>query len=236
MRIALVDDCPNDLSIMRQFLAEALDTDSVITEFHNGEDFLQHWSADTFDLIVLDIYMEQLTGIEIARVIRETDPNVCLVFATTSNEFASESYEVNACYYLCKPFLKQQVLAMLDRIGQQNLEVSRTVLLPNGEKVLLRSIIYADYASHRVTLHCKKDETITLRVPFQEIEQLLCHYSYFYSPCKGIIVNFYEVCGQSGTVFSMSDGSLIPISRRKSADVLCAYSSFCFDKIRKEMS
>jgi len=125
---------------------------------------------------------------------------------------------------------------MLDRIGQQNLEVSRTVLLPNGEKVLLRSIIYADYASHRVTLHCKKDETITLRVPFQEIEQLLCHYSYFYSPCKGIIVNFYEVCGQSGTVFSMSDGSLIPISRRKSADVLCAYSSFCFDKIRKEMS
>ena len=218
------------------FLAEALDTDSVITEFHNGEDFLQHWSADTFDLIVLDIYMEQLTGIETARGIRETDPNVCLVFATTSNEFASESYEVNACYYLCKPFLKQQVLAMLDRIGQQNLEVSRTVLLPNGEKVLLRSIIYADYASHRVTLHCKKDETITLRVPFQEIEQLLCHYSYFYSPCKGIIVNFYEVCGQSGTVFSMSDGSLIPISRRKSADVLCAYSSFCFDKIRKEMS
>lgn len=39
MRIALVDDCPNDLSIMHQFLAEALDTDSVITEFHNGEDF-----------------------------------------------------------------------------------------------------------------------------------------------------------------------------------------------------
>ena len=34
----------------------------------------------------------------IARVIRETDPNVCLVFATTSNEFASKSYEVNACY------------------------------------------------------------------------------------------------------------------------------------------
>lgn len=206
MRIALVDDCLDDLSIMHQFLAEALDTDSVITEFHNGEDFLQHWSADTFDLIVLDIYMEQLTGIETARDIRETDPNVCLVFASTSNEFASESYEV-----------------------------SRTVLLPNGKKVLLRSIIYADYASHRVTLHCKKDETITLRVPFQEIEQLLCHYSYFYSPCKGIVVNFYEVCGQPGTVFSMSDGSLIPISRRKSADVLCAYSSFCFDKIRKEM-
>ena len=202
MRIALVDDCLDDLSIMHQFLAEALDTDSVITEFHNGEDFLQHCSADHF---------EQLTGIETARGIRETDPNVCLVFASTSNEFASESYEVNACYYLHKPFLKQQVLAMLDRIGQQSLEVSRTVLLPNGKKVLLRSIIYADYASHRVTLHCKKDETITLRVPFQEIEQLLCHYSYFYSPCKGIVVNFYEVCGQPGTVFSMSDVSLVPV-------------------------
>ena len=71
MRIALVDDCLDDLSIMHQFLAEALDTDSVITEFHNGEDFLQHWSADTFDLIVLDIYMEQLTRIETARGIRK---------------------------------------------------------------------------------------------------------------------------------------------------------------------
>ena len=140
---------------MHQFLAEALDTDSVITEFHNGEDFLQHWSADTFDLIVLDIYMEQLTGIEIARVIRETDPNVCLVFATTSNEFASESYEVNACYYLCKPFLKQQVLAMLDRIGQQILKFHVPSLFRMGKSTFTQHYLRRLRLSPG-TLHCKR--------------------------------------------------------------------------------
>ena len=179
--------------------------------------------------------MGELTGIEVAREIRKQDSHVLIAFGTTSNEFAAESYEVNACYYLKKPFDRKHVSDMLNRINYKELELSRTVILPNREKILLRSILYADYASHRITLHCKHEQTVTLRAAFSEIESLLCSYSFFYSPCKGIIVNFYEVTTQADDTFLMSDGTRLPISRRKTSEVLNAYSSFRFEQIRKEL-
>ena len=62
-----------------------------------------------YDLVVLDIFMGKMTGIEVAEKLRETDKSVHIAFGTSSNEFASESYDLNACYYLCKPFQADKV-------------------------------------------------------------------------------------------------------------------------------
>ena len=156
-----------------------------------------------------------------------------LVFCTTSNEFASESYEVNACYYLHKPFDRERVKAMLDRIDLAQVEKERTIQLPDGKSVVLRDIIYADYAAHYTTLHCKYGKDIILRANLSEIEALLCGYPYFFIPSKGLIINFHEVDAQNADTFTMSNGSLIPISRRKAKEVTDAYSSFLFEQLRK---
>ena len=234
MQIAFVDDDPNELNILRTHMRNLTDSATTsIDEFSNGEDFLSHWTAGLYDLVVLDIFMGNLTGVDVARRIRQTDSNVRIVFCTTSNEFASESYEVNACYYLRKPFAEENVRNMLDRLNMTELELSRSVSLPDGQTVILRDIIYADYASHRMTFHCKKCGNIISRLSFAEIEPKLCAHSYFYSPSRGVIVNFYEVSAQKDDTFVMSDGSYLPISRRKAKDVTTAYSSFRFQQLRK---
>lgn len=74
---------------------------------------------------------------------------------------------------------------------------------------------------------------IVSRLSFAEVEPKLCAYPYFYSPSRGIIVNFYEVFIQKDDTFIMSNGSYLPISRRKAKDVINAYSSFCFQQLRK---
>ena len=186
-----------------------------------------------FELVILDIFMDRLTGMDVAREIRMTDSDVRIVFSTTSNEFASESYEVNACYYLHKPFGKDRVKAMLDRIDLVQVEKMRTVQLPDGTSVRLHDIIYTDYASHFTTLHCKQNKSISIRTNFSEIEALLCAYPYFFTPSKGITINFYEVTAQNADTFIMSDDTHIPISRRKSKEVVEAYSSFLFEQLRK---
>lgn len=234
MRIAFVDDDPNELNILRTYFHDLTDSSATsIDEFSSGEAFLSHWTTGLYDLVVLDIFMGNLTGVDVARKIRETDSNVRLVFCTTSNEFASESYEVSACYYLHKPYTEANVKSMLDRLNLAELELTRSLSLPDGQTVILRDIIYADYTSHRMIFHCKKCGEIASRLSFAEIEPKLCAYPYFYSPSRGIIVNFYEVSAQKDDTFIMSDGAYLPISRRKAKDVTNAYSSFRFQQLRK---
>lgn len=233
MKIAIVDDDIKLYERLKSYLDELLGSSAEITYFKSGEDFLDFWKSGMFELIVLDIFMDKLNGMDVARQIRKTDKEVRIVFGTTSNEFASESYEVNACYYLHKPFGKDHVKAMLDRIDLAQIEKIRTIRLPDGTNVILRDIIYADYASHCTTLHCKIGKNISIRTSFSEIEALLCAYPYFFSPSKGIVVNFYEVAVQNADIFTMSDGSRIPISRRKAKEVMDAYSSFLFEQLRK---
>ena len=180
MKVAFVDDDRNELNILRTYMTRLTDSSTTkIDEFTSGEAFLSHWTAGLYDLVVLDIFMGTLTGIDVARKIRKTDPNVRLVFCTTSNEFACESYEVNACYYLRKPFSEEHVKSMLDRLNLAELELTRSLSLPDGQSVILRDIIYADYTSHRMIFHCKKCGEIISRISFAEIEPMLCTYPYF---------------------------------------------------------
>lgn len=234
MRIALVDDDPGALDDLFTAITAQIGSQHIIDRYPSGEAFLAAWKAGTYDLILLDIFIGQTTGIDLARKIRETDREVRIVFGTSSNEFASESYEVNACYYLLKPFGRDKVKAMLDRLDLSEIEKNRAVTLPDGTGVVLRNIIYTDCAAHLITLHCKRNRNIMLRASFSEMEALLCEYPYFFSPTKGMLINFYEVSARDGAMFKMSDGSLIPISRRRAGEVLEAYSSFCFAQLRKE--
>ena len=233
MNIAIVDDDPRMSSKLQADLSDLLGEDADTACFPSGEAFLASYKPGTFDLIILDIFMEEITGMDAARKIREQDQTVRIVFSTSSNDFASESYEVNACYYLHKPFGYDRVKAMIDRIDLAEIEKSRTIQLPDGTNVVLRDIIYADCASHCVTLHAKQNRNTVMRTNFSEIESLLCAYPYFFSPSKGLIVNFYEVSAQNQDTFTMSDGSIVPISRRKAKEVTDAYSSFLFELLRK---
>ena len=233
MKIAIVDDDRTMYDRLKIYLGELLADEVNLLYYPSGEAFLAAWKPQAFDLVILDIFMDRITGMEAAREIRRTDRDVKLVFCTTSNEFASESYEVTACYYLHKPFDRERIKAMLDRIDLTQIEKRRVVQLPDGTSAVLRDILYADCAAHCVTLHNKRGEDTVVRTAFSQIEALLCAYPYFLSPTKGVVVNLYEVTAQSGDTFTLRDGSRIPISRRRAKETIDAYSAFRFDQLRK---
>lgn len=234
MRIAIIDDDPSALDRLELYLKTFIGSKAKIFRFGCGEDFLKGWSAGSYDLIILDIFMGKITGMDVAATIRKTDENVRLVFGTSSNEFASESYELNACYYLNKPFKEESIKAMLNRLNMEEIELLRTVKLPDGQSIILRNLIYADFSAHKITFHNKQGNDIVTRLPFTQIEPLLCSYSYLFSPSKGIIVNFFEVSSQQKDSFTMSDGTILPISRRKAKDTQMAFALFRFEQLRKD--
>lgn len=241
MKIALVDDEVTQLEKLVTLIASELNTlvknmTHQIDAYRNGKTFLDRWQPGLYDVVILDIFMGGLTGVDVAKQIRRSDPNVKLVFCSRSNEFAAESYQVNAQYYLVKPATPGSIANMLRRLNLELIQQDQTVTLPDGHTVKMRRILYTDYYNHVVSVHMKGGEVYRLRTNHAQMEELLCAEGFIISPSKGILVNFYEVTASTDDSFTMSDGTVLPISRRKSKDVLAAYNRFRFQIMRSEVS
>ncbi len=233
MKIALVDDRPEEIHRLMAILTTTLPQANIET-FSSGETFLEVWKQGEFDLILLDIFMDKMLGIDVARKVRAEDEDVRLVFCTTSNEFACESYELGINYYLQKPVSTQSFQKMLSMIKLSQYEMNRFIRLPDGQRIILRDVIYSEYHNHIITIHCKRDNTVQTRLSQTEWEDLILAHTYFYNCSKGIVVNFHEVSSHSNGMFLMSDETRLPISRRKTKDALDAFAKFRFDQLRKE--
>ena len=110
MNIAIVDDQSGDLLSAESFLKDYLIRNfpevaqSVkINIFNNPEEFLSNFESDHFDLLILDIFMRPLNGIQVAQVVRERDSDVSIIFLTNSEDFILEGYKVFAVGYFLKP-------------------------------------------------------------------------------------------------------------------------------------
>lgn len=240
MKIALVDDEVIQLQNLRNLLATELQrmtssTPHHIDAFRSGQSFLDHWQPGSYDIIILDIFMGELTGVDVAKRIRLADPAVKLVFCSHSNEFAAESYQVNAQYYLVKPATPGSIANMLSRLNLELIQMNQAITLPDGHDVVLRHILYTEYYNHVVTIYFKNGQTHKLRINHSQLEEILLPYGYIYSPTKGILVNFHEVLSISEDSLTLSNGMVLPISRRKSKDVQSAFAKFRFQKLRTEV-
>lgn len=231
MKIALIDDQAEMLEKLYNIIKAELPSAKYDT-FSNGDDFLKTWQEGMYDLIILDVFMPGTLGIDVARKIRETDLDVRLVFCTTSNEFACESYEVAANYYLHKPISTDSIRRMLKMIRLDHYENNRFIRLPDGQRVVLRNIIYTEYHNHTILIHCKNEECIQTRMSQTDWENFISEHTYLYATSKGIVANFYEVAKLGEGIFLMNDGSQVPISRRKAKEVTAQYATFRFQLMR----
>ncbi len=232
MRIALVDDTAEELLILSDIIHNELPHATLFT-FPSGEDFLNAWNDNSYDLILLDIYMPGMLGVDVARRIRETDEDIRLVFCTTSNEFASESYEVGANYYLQKPVSTTSFQRMLKMIRLEDYEENRFITLPDGQKIVLRNITYTEYYNHSIIIHSKKRADLQTRMSQTEWEALLAEHNFLCSCSKGIVVNFYEVDRVENGMFLLHNGESVPISRRKAKEMAESFAHFRFEQMRK---
>lgn len=162
MRIAIVDDNHTDRIFLREGLERILlkrnIENSEIHIFNSAEDILEYLKNEQetfFDLIFMDIYMEKLTGVDAAREIRKKDKKVKIVFITTSNEFASESYEVRAEDYLIKPYDKTRLENVMDRIFSEK-KYGKILELKDGEFVPISRRKYGEVKKQYTDFLMKK--------------------------------------------------------------------------------
>lgn len=228
MKIAICDDDANDRAAVKAMLSEYLDINNYhvrIDEFNCGEDFVCAKVSD-YSLVILDIFMKDLNGIETAKKLIEDNPELKIIFCSTSNAYAAESYDVSALRYLNKPVAKDKLFGTLDRFFHVHTSMRTLTFKQNrmDESVYISEIIWVEADGHKCVIHTKNDDIVT-RTPLSQICEQLAD-SGFVKPIRYALVALKYVATIPTDVFTMKNGDIIPISRDQRPAMKKAFSEY----------
>ncbi|MFT3975811.1 MAG: response regulator transcription factor [Sphingomonas bacterium] len=118
MRVLLVDDEPLAIERMRVALADMADAE-VVGSAADGEEAGRQIAALDPDLVLLDVQMPGVTGMDLARRLADAPARPELVFVTAFNDFAMEAFDVEAVDYLLKPVSFDRLRMAIDRVRRR---------------------------------------------------------------------------------------------------------------------
>lgn len=233
MNIAIIDDLTSDARELKRITASYFEKRQILARFHHfpsAEAFFKDYRPGDYELVFLDIYMDGMTGMDAARRIRSQSDDCILVFVTTSSDFAVESYDVNASYYLLKPFDPEKLCRILDSLKLKKARRSQYIEVISERvpvRVPLHSILYADTFRNAVCLHTDAGP-VRSYLTFQKFEEQIngCHN--FLSCYRGCIVNMDRIQEATADGFLLDNGETVQIRKRGAAAIRKAYLQYLF--------
>ena len=199
----------------------------VIASYESAESLLFAYEDDkAIDIMLLDIQMKAMDGVNLAKQIREDNAQVQIVFITGFPDFIAEGYEVGALHYLMKPIKAAKLYEVLDRALAKLVKNDLTLIVQINdtlERLLLKDIVYFEAAAHKVLIRTKK-ALFEVRANISDLEKSLnedfifCHRSY--------IVNLGYIQGLKKNELILINGESIPLSRRLSKEVNLAFITY----------
>lgn len=229
MRIAVCEDN----KIQREMIVYLLNRCSCerslpveLVPYEYGMNFLYDMEEGSdYDVVFLDIYLQDVMGNEIAHRLRAMGYQGKIVFLTASPDFAIESYDVAASGYLLKPINYERLKTVVDRITEgfapntyQIRHRATVTKLPH------REILYIESSNSKCMIHTVHGGVHTAYKTLSTIEQelddpcfLRCHQSF--------LVNMNHV-KQIGKEFLLSNGERIPIRQRGVKTVRQTYIAY----------
>ena len=215
-RIAICDDEQPQIEYLTSVVSAWSNENGHICEirtFPSAEAFLFAYEDDNaYEILLLDIEMKHITGVDLAKSIRKKDQTVQIIFITGYSEYISEGYEVAALHYLMKPVSKQKLFSVLDRAAEKIKQNEKCLNLPlSGEmvRVPLHEIKYLDVHQNYVTVHGKADYTV--KRTLGEFEGLLD--TRFTRVGRAMIINLAYISRVTKTDVYLSDGTVLPLPR-----------------------
>lgn len=115
MKILIVDDEPTARGRLRSLLAEVDPDSAVVGEAANGADALRQIAEAGPDVVLLDVCMPRMNGLDAAREIARLEQPPAVVFVTAHDDYAVEAFEVSAIDYLLKPIRKERLANALQK-------------------------------------------------------------------------------------------------------------------------
>ena len=192
------------------------DAQYSVEAFSSAEALLERFrgNLEAFDLLILDIQLEGMTGMELARTLRELGSEVSILFLTGRADYALEGYDVHPVHFLLKP-VEREALAGALRLDWARNHRPRAVVLRSGGRTIslpTAEIRYIESINRSVVVHLVSGEQ-TFSLTMTQVERLTpadqfarCHNSF--------LVNLSHVAevGRAGVL--LRTGEQLPVGRR----------------------
>lgn len=225
-RIAICDDEQNQIEYITSIVASWSAHEGhgcEIRTFASAEAFLFEYEEDkAYDILLLDVEMKNMNGIELAKRIRKDNNRAEIIFITSHFEFVGEGYEVDALHYLIKPISAEKLTQVPTKAAEKiSVEPPSVVISCDGETVKLyeADILYVESFLHYIVIHTK-DKEYKIKENMSVFENRVS--DYFYRIHRSYLVSLKYITRISRTSVSIGNTEL-PLSRGKYDDINRAF-------------
>lgn len=225
-KIAICDDEQNQIEYITSIVASWSAHEGhgcEIRTFASAEAFLFEYEEDkAYDILLLDVEMKNMNGIELAKRIRKDNNRAEIIFITSHFEFVGEGYEVDALHYLIKPISAEKLTQVLTKAAEKILvEPPSVVISCEGETVNLyeSDILYVESFLHYIVIHTK-DKEYKIKENISVFENKVS--DDFYRIHRSYLVSLKYITRISRTSVNIGSTEL-PLSRGKYDDINRAF-------------
>ena len=223
LTITICDDNEAQITELRRLLDEWSENRPfalTIDEYISAESFLFSYPDKPCDILLLDIEMKEINGMELAKKLRSEGDKLPIVFITGYADYMSEGYEVEALHYLLKPVNKEKLFNVLDRYIKRHTSKKDEILLQYEDKSLHVSadeIAYIEAVGKKSCVHFADGKTLLCDKGLGELNKTLtknftlCHRSF--------AVNLRFIRSIAKEEITLDNGEKIPVSRRMYKEV-----------------
>ena len=234
LNIVICENDINDQEFINKNVIKILDDLKIEYEikiYNSGENLIESYNNDT-DIILLDIQMDGIDGMETARKIREFDNRVEIIFITSFAEYALEGYEVKAYRYLLKPVKYDDLkVSLINCLSDINL-IKRSIVIREGDtsiKLSLKDIMYIEVQRNDIIIHTL-DKVYTTKGTMNNFENeinndvfIRCHKSY--------LLNLEYIKSIKRYSAILSNEEEVPLSRNKYKEIKDKFFDMIEDKL-----
>lgn len=223
LHIAVCDDEPIDRHQTETLTTEIMAAEGLacfVSTYESATALLDAiQDGAQFHILLLDVMMEGLDGMEFAAALRELGDSTAIIFISSNREMALRGYEVSAARYLAKPLQTEQLREALVYCYKTFCE-KKEILLPTTKgqrRIPLANILYAE-AMERVTKLVLMDRLEEVTLKFSDLLELLPERQF--QPChRSYLVNLEHIAYVRSRDLELTTGDVLPVSRYRAEDL-----------------